>query len=190
MLTVNLVRLPLPSEHFFAVLLIAVNNYFFASLFGDRIQAGDDGVGLRLLGSQVRIAGSSFSRTLSCTAADRVFARSFIVSAIMSTSAARRHYWFRFGLVMILAIAAIWITHSFAWIRSRHRMTHETAVWRWPDFHSSAPGGLWLFGEPGYSEMRLWSGDGSGDTTHAVRMIRNVFPEAEVKLSHRQVATK
>jgi hypothetical protein len=114
----------------------------------------------------------------------------------MSTASKTRRRWFQFSLgtmlvlVTILAISAGWITHSLNWIRKRHQMSHETAVWRWPDLHSSAPGGLWLFGEPGYPELTLWYGDDSGDMTRSVQIFEDAFPETKVRMSYQEGATK
>ena len=114
----------------------------------------------------------------------------------MAIDPPKRRRWLpsEFGVVLLLAVVLVsvggWVGVSLMWIHKRHQMTHETALWRWPDFRSNAPGGLWLFGEPGYPEMTLWCGDGSSDIARSFELTRSLFPETNVRLSYQEGAIR
>ncbi len=85
-----------------------------------------------------------------------------------------------FFVVTIAGLFCGWIGYSLDWIRKRHEMTHEGSLWRWPEWRSTAPGGLWIFGEPGYPEMTIWRAEGTDDISGSIEITRQRFPESEV----------
>ncbi len=108
----------------------------------------------------------------------------------MNTAPPARRRWLPEPLVILLLVMVIlfaggWIGYSLNWIRRRHQhIRDETALWRFPEVHSTAPGGLWLFGEPGYEAMTLGRLDGPGGaderTNENLKASRALFPESTI----------
>jgi hypothetical protein len=95
--------------------------------------------------------------------------------------------WYQFSLrtmliVMVLSSAAFgwWVHWSMEWIRQRHEVMKGDAVWHAhrvagdADEPCRTPAGLWLFGEPGYSQILL------EPQCDSPAKISKLFPEAKV----------
>ena len=97
----------------------------------------------------------------------------------------RRRRWFAFSLrtmfvaMTVSSILLTWVGFSFDWIRRRERFAATRALeyWRDPSDKSpvTAPGCLWLFGEPGRGALLVLE---PGDLEPG----RRLFPEADVDL--------
>lgn len=93
--------------------------------------------------------------------------------------------WAVLLLLTSILLACGWIGNSLSWIRQRHqKIGDKSRLWRFPDVNSTAPGGLWLFGEAGYREMTLGRLDGPGGaderTNENLKSCRVLFPESTV----------
>jgi len=87
--------------------------------------------------------------------------------------------WFQFRLrtmligMALLSVPCAWVGYSLNWIRQRHAALDARRVW---DFSGSArttaPCGLWLFGEPGVIGILCSPED--------YALARGLFPEATV----------
>jgi hypothetical protein len=90
-----------------------------------------------------------------------------------------RRRWFRFGLrTMLVAVVALsiplaWVGYSLNWIRQRHEALAARRVYDFSDSAATtAPGGLWLFGERGVIGILCSPED--------AELARRLFPEASI----------
>jgi hypothetical protein len=102
-----------------------------------------------------------------------------------------RRRWLRFSLrtlFLLVTLVAVWLGWSLNWIRQRqYVVAHssvETTSWETGE-PVNAPGLLWLFGEPGYYDVRVLFGpDDPRDNTPAevafATGFKDLFPEAQV----------
>ena len=96
---------------------------------------------------------------------------------------ARRQFQFRLRTFLIaiavLAVLTAWVGNSLKWIAARHTMILEHA--NYADMldqpRTTAPGGLWLFGETGKVILDVEPGYGEE--------ARRLFPEAKVSEADR-----
>lgn len=125
----------------------------------------------------------------------------------MSAGHAPKHRWFRWSLrtlFVVMTAIACWLGYELNWIRQRRAfIAQETAVryshkkgrsnaiaHRAGSASPSAPGGLWLFGEPGYSSVGFVSDSGARTKLHVLtardrirlKTARRLFPEAVVNV--------
>jgi hypothetical protein len=119
---------------------------------------------------------------------------------------APRRRWFRFSLrtmFVVVTLVGCWLGYELHWLRQRRAfIAHETAIrdaqkeW-WSTIALTAapgksppwaPGGLWLFGEPGYSFVYFISDSGTPPESRTLTAndrdrlatARRLFPEATV----------
>ena len=81
---------------------------------------------------------------------------------MMSTSTPHRRIRFGlrslFVLVAVVSMATAWVTYSLNWIRARNEaLDHHVMYVTDGKLYPSAPRGLWLFGERGYSNIEPFS---------------------------------
>lgn len=101
----------------------------------------------------------------------------------LASGSTRRH-WFQFRLRMLLiAVAALavpmaWGGYSLDWIRQRRAVCEDGRVAVTTcDFAPRAPGGLWLFGERGASDV-LYKPDFPN-----AEQLQRLYPEAKLTKS-------
>jgi hypothetical protein len=109
----------------------------------------------------------------------------------MNAKPRRRWLAFRlrtlFVLIAVATVPLAWVGYSLEWIRQRHRaLTASDGIHflgpaarvEWPtrkyDAPTTAPAGLWLFGEKGIA-VYFWS-----PIAPDIDECRRLFPEAEV----------
>jgi hypothetical protein len=95
------------------------------------------------------------------------------------TDKPQRH-WYQFSLrtmfvlTLVVSIPLAWVGYSLNWIRQRHE---ALAARRLYDFSGSAattaPGGLWLFGERGVITIFC-------STEENAELARRLFPESRI----------
>ena len=88
--------------------------------------------------------------------------------------------WFQFQLrtlligMTLLSLPCAWVGYSLNWIRQRHEALASRRVW---DFSGSArttaPGGLWLFDEPGVIGIFC--------VPEQTEFAQRLFPEAAIQ---------
>ena len=100
--------------------------------------------------------------------------------------------WFTFSLrtlFIVATVAGVWLGYELNWIRQRRAIIADSASCIEYGEARSAPGLLWLFGEPGYAEIRpryytpnwfpLFTPAAAQEHRQERRRIRALFPEAE-----------
>jgi hypothetical protein len=113
----------------------------------------------------------------------------------MSTAPKHTRRWFQFGLggmffvLTFLGVFLGWAGWKVNWIRERHQWTDGPGPQDYVVVGSddgAAPGLLWLFGERGYTWLRVIFRD-SPDEDHlteeqqkTLQTIRGLYPEARV----------
>ena len=104
-----------------------------------------------------------------------------------------RRPWYQFSLrtmfvlVVVVSIPLAWVGYSLNWIRQRREVRNRGISVRTlrdqpcivsfsidGDTYCTAPAGLWLFGEMGFSEILVWGDD------KCVADTKLLFPEATI----------
>jgi hypothetical protein len=93
----------------------------------------------------------------------------------MNKPSKRRWYQFSlrtmFVLVFVVSVPLAWVGYSLSWIRQRHEALDTRQVYDFSDSAATtAPGGLWLFGERGVITIFC--------STENAEFARRLFPEA------------
>ncbi|QDT76010.1 hypothetical protein [Lacipirellula limnantheis] len=95
----------------------------------------------------------------------------------------RFHSFIRFryslrALLVVMTLLALFFWYHIDWIKQRRASLAQENIKSFGqspnDAQPSAPGLLWLFGEPGYGNITVENGDGSVD----VEQLQNLFPES------------
>ena len=95
----------------------------------------------------------------------------------MNTNPRRRWYQFSlrtmFVLVFVVSVPLAWVGYSLSWIRQRHEALDARLVYDFSDSATTtAPGGLWLFGEQGVIGILC--------SPENAELARRLFPESSI----------
>jgi len=78
------------------------------------------------------------------------------------------------AILVLMTLLAVWCAYSVNWIRQRRALIESELTTGRGDY-TRAPGLLFLFGEPGYSDLHIDLEEGDP----GIAPIRAIFPEAQ-----------
>jgi hypothetical protein len=110
----------------------------------------------------------------------------------MPTTPPARRRWYQFSLgtmLIVVTVVCVWLGYELNWIGQRHAIIKDCYSHVEDAGLRAAPGLLWLFGEPGYREIRpryytvnwypLFTPQAAEEHRLERKRIRSLFPEVE-----------